>query len=54
MNDNLKQELQTALAILSRLNVSGDAVDLMAAAKNKIRNVKAALEQPDKDEAKGE
>lgn len=54
MNDNMKQELQTALAILSRLNVSGDAVDLMAAAKNKIRNVMAAMEQPVEVENKNE
>lgn len=43
--DNVK-ELQTAIMILSRLNVSGDAVDMMAAAKQKIRNVIADLEKP--------
>ena len=43
--ENVK-ELKTALAILSRLNVSGDAVDMMAAAKQKIRNVIAELEKP--------
>lgn len=54
MNDPLKQELQMALTILGRISVSGDAVDLMAAAKNKIRNVMAALEQPVEVENKNE
>ena len=46
MNDMTK-ELQTAIAILSRLSVSGDAVDLMAAAKQKIRTVIADMEKQD-------
>ena len=45
MNENVK-ELMAALAMLSRLSVSGDAVDMMAAAKQKIRNVIAELEKP--------
>ena len=48
MNEKVK-ELQTSLAILSRLTVSGDAVDLMAAAKQKIRNVIAELEKADEN-----
>lgn len=48
------KELKTALAILSQLHVSGDAVDMMAAAKNKIRNVIAELEKPEKPDKGGE
>lgn len=51
MNDNVK-ELKSALTMLSYLNVSGDAVDMMAAAKQKIRNVIADLEQQDEGEKK--
>ena len=44
MNENVK-ELKTTLAILSTLSVSGDAVDMMAAAKQKIRKVIADMEK---------
>ncbi len=38
MEENLK-DLNTALKLISTLNVSGDAVDYVAVAKNSIRNV---------------
>jgi phosphoglycerate dehydrogenase-like enzyme len=44
MNDNVK-ELKTALDLISRLTVSGDAVDIIALAKQKIRLVVADLEK---------
>ena len=44
MNRNVN-ELKTTIAILSSLSVSGDAVDMMAAAKQKIRSVIADLEK---------
>lgn len=49
MNKNVK-ELQLALEILSHISVSGNAVDLMAAAKQKIRNVITEItEEADKN-----
>ena len=38
MEENLK-DLNLALKLISTLNVSGDAVDVVAVAKNSIRNV---------------
>lgn len=37
MNETIKKELDDALKILGMIMLSGDAVDCMAAAKNKIR-----------------
>lgn len=50
MEENAR-ELKVAMNVLSQLSVSGDAVDLMAAAKHKIRAVIAALEAAPKKEA---
>ena len=50
MTDIVK-ELDTALAILSALSVSGNAVDAMAAAKAKIRKAKTEIEKRDNKEA---
>lgn len=47
--DEKTKELHVALSILSRISVSGDAVDMMAAAKQKIRNVIAVLEAQGND-----
>lgn len=49
MEENVK-ELKVAITVLSQLSVSGDAVDLMAAAKHKIRTVISALEAAQKEE----
>lgn len=45
MNETINQELNDALKILSMIMLSGDAVDCMAAAKNKIRKVISMLEK---------
>lgn len=37
MNEEIMKELNDALKMLSMITLSGDAVDLMAAAKQKIR-----------------
>ena len=37
MNETIKKELDDALKILGMIMLNGDAVDCMAAAKNKIR-----------------
>lgn len=43
--DDIKKELNDALAMLGMITLSGDAVDVMAAAKSKIRRVVAALDK---------
>ena len=44
MNDTVKKELNDALAMLGVITLSGDAVDVMAAAKQKIRKVMSVLD----------
>ena len=39
MNEDINKELDDALKILGMIMLSGDAVDCMAAAKQKIRKV---------------
>lgn len=62
MNEKIKQEAAHAMQLISMLNVSGDGVDVVAAARQALRNIMAicdATEPPvgekgDKpDEAKG-
>ena len=43
--DDIKKELEDALKILGMIMLSGDAVDCMAAAKNKIRTVVSMLDK---------
>ena len=43
MNEDINKELDDALKILGMIMLSGDAVDCMAAAKNKIRKVVSML-----------
>ena len=45
MNEDINQELNDALKILGMIMLSGDAVDCMAAAKNKIRKVVSMLDK---------
>lgn len=44
MNDDVRKELDDALRMLSMIALSGDALDVMAAAKNKIRRAVVLLE----------
>ena len=44
MNEDINKELDDALKILSMIMLSGDAVDCMAAAKQKIRRAMGLLE----------
>ena len=39
MNDKIKQEAALAMKFISRLNVSGDAVDVVAAVRQALRNI---------------
>ena len=45
MNEDINKELDDALKILGMIMLNGDAVDCMAAAKNKIRKVVSMLEK---------
>lgn len=45
MNENIKKDLNDALQMLCMITLSGDAVDVMAAAKSKIRRVIATLDK---------
>lgn len=45
MNEDINKELDDALKILGMIMLSGDAVDCMAAAKNKIRKVVSMLDK---------
>ena len=45
MNETINKELDDALKILGMIMLSGDAVDCMAAAKNKIRKVVSMLDK---------
>lgn len=54
MNEKIKQEAAHAMALISKLNVNGEAVDVVAAARQALRNIMAicdATEPP--EEAKG-
>ena len=45
MNETIKKDLNDALQMLCMITLSGDAVDVMAAAKSKIRRVVATLDK---------
>ena len=45
MNDNIEKELNDVLSMLGMIMLSGDAVDVMAAAKSKIRRVISTLDK---------
>ena len=45
MNEDINKELDDALKILGMIMLNGDAVDCMAAAKQKIRKVVSMLEK---------
>lgn len=39
MNEKIKQEAALAMKFISRLNVNGDAVDVVAAVRQSLRNI---------------
>lgn len=45
MSEAIKKELNDAVAMLGMISLSGDAVDVMAAAKSKIRRAIATLDK---------
>lgn len=52
MNETMKK-LDEAFKLLSSIPVSGDAVDIMAAARNKLRQVYADLNAHNEEEKNG-
>ena len=53
MNEKIKQEAALAMKFISRLNVSGDAVDVVAAVRQSLRNIAMicdGTEAPEKKE----
>ena len=54
MNEKIKQEAALAMKFISRLNVSGDAVDVVAAVRQSLRNIAMicdGTEAPEKKES---
>lgn len=49
--ENIINELNSALALISTLSVSGDAVDIVALAKQKIRVSVAAIKEAEENTA---
>lgn len=47
--DDIRTELANVFALLSNLSVSGDAVDIMAAVRQKLRRVNSLLEKEGED-----
>ena len=47
--DEIKKELNDALAMLGMISLNGDAVDVMAVAKNKIRRSISLLSKEEAD-----
>lgn len=52
-NKEMATELELAVQILSLITLSGDAVDAMAAAKQKVRAVRDELNKPDSQAGEG-
>ena len=44
--NNVIQEVETVYRMISTINVSGDAIDVMAAARAKLRRIKEELMTP--------
>lgn len=54
MNEKIKQEAAHAMQLISMLNVSGDGVDVVAAARQALRNIMAICDATaPPEEAKG-
>lgn len=56
MNEKIKQAAAHAMRLIGLLNVNGDAVDIVAAARQELRNITMicdAAEAPEKKESEG-
>lgn len=50
---DIKKEVAEALVILSTLSVSGDAVDIMAAVRQKLKRALKMLDESQKEDTDG-
>ena len=56
MKEKIKQEAAHAMKLIGLLNVNGDAVDVVAAARQSLRNIMMicdAAEEPKEEESEG-
>lgn len=54
MNEKIKREAAQALTLISMLNVSGEAVDVVAAARQALRNIVTICDAAEQTESEGE
>lgn len=54
MNEKIKQEAAHAMQLISMLNVSGEAVDVVAAARQALRNIMTICDATEQTESEGE
>lgn len=54
MNEKIKQEAAQAMRLISMLNVNGEAVDVVAAARQALRNIVTICDATEQTESEGE
>lgn len=54
MNEKIKQEAAHAMRLISMLNVNGEAVDVVAAARQALRNIMTICDATEQTESEGE
>ena len=54
MNEKIKQEAAHAMQLISMLNVNGEAVDVVAAARQALRNIVTICDATEQTESEGE
>nr|DAE52925.1 MAG TPA: hypothetical protein [Caudoviricetes sp.] len=54
MNEKIKQEAAHAMRLISMLNVNGEAVDVVAAARQALRNIVTICDATEQTESEGE
>lgn len=54
MKEKIKQEATQAMALISMLNVNGEAVDVVAAARQALRNIVTICDATEQTESEGE
>lgn len=53
MKEKIKQEAAHAMQLISMLNVSGEAVDVVAAARQALRNIVTICDAAEQTESEG-
>ena len=54
MNEKIKQEAAHAMQLISMLNVNGEAVDVVAAARQALRNIVTICDATEQTDSEGE